>query len=67
MGLENLFSSIEEKKKNNIVETLDKNEVVSKYNWEFNEEIVDDETLNFLKEQTFKLHIASNNFYTELA
>ncbi len=66
MGLENLFSSIEEKKKNNIVETLDKNEVVSKYNWEFNEEIVDDETLNFLKEQTFKIHIASNNFYTEL-
>ena len=66
MGLENLFSNIEEKKKNNIVETLDKNEVVSKYNWEFNEEIVDDETLNFLKEQTFKIHIASNNFYTEL-
>ena len=37
MGLENLFSSIEEKKKNNIVETFFKKEDVSKYNWEFNE------------------------------
>lgn len=65
-NLNKLFSSINEQKSAISNLHLDKEEVLSKYDWTFGEEIVGDETITFLKEQTFKIHNSSNNFYTEL-
>lgn len=42
---------------------LNKEEVLKNYNFNFE---ADEDTIDYLKEQTFKLHKASNNFYTEL-
>lgn len=42
---------------------LNKNEILSKYEFSFE---IDDETMNYLKEQTFKLHSSTNKMYTEL-
>ena len=42
---------------------LNKDEVLKNYNFNFD---ADEDTIDYLKEQTFKLHKASNNFYTEL-
>ena len=42
---------------------VDKNEVISKY--EFNFE-VDEETENYLKEQAYKIHVSANRMYNEL-
>ncbi len=69
-GLESLFSNIEEQKKE--IETslnqvnLNRNEILSKYDFSFGEEIVTNETINFLKDQTIRIHNLSNNFYTDL-
>ncbi len=64
-GLGNLFSSIETRKSNFEV-VLNRDEVLSKYDFNFDEEIVTDETLDYLKNQTFKIHSLSKNFYTDL-
>ena len=59
-GLESLFSNIEEQKKE--IETslnqvnLNRNEILSKYDFSFGEEIVTNETINFLKDQTIRIH-----------
>ena len=64
-GLESLFSNIEEQKKE--IETslnqvnLNRNEILSKYDFSFGEEIVTNETINFLKDQTIRIHNLSNN------
>ena len=69
-GLESLFSNIEEQKKE--IETslnqvnLNRNEILSKYDFSFGEEIVTNETINFLKDQTIRIHNLSNNFYTDI-
>ena len=42
---------------------INKDEVLASYQFDFE---VDADTIDYLKEQTFKLHKASNNFYTEL-
>ena len=68
-GLDNLLGGLKqqgESFKNVKALFINKEEIVSKYVWEFDKDTIDDETLNFLKEQTVKIHNASNNFYTEL-
>ena len=42
---------------------LNKNEILSKYDFSFE---IDEDTMNYLKEQTFKLHFSANKMYTEL-
>jgi len=42
---------------------LNKNEILSKYDFSFE---IDEDTMNYLKEQTFKLHYSANKMYTEL-
>ena len=42
---------------------LNKNEILSKYDFSFE---IDEETMDYLKEQTFKLHFSANKMYTEL-
>ena len=42
---------------------LNKNEILSKYDFAFE---IDEDTMNYLKEQTFKLHFSANKMYTEL-
>jgi hypothetical protein len=46
-----------------IKETLDKEEIIKKY--DFNYEVEED-ILEFLKEQTYQIHLTSNVFYTKL-
>lgn len=58
-GIGNKNRNIANKEENN----LNKDEVLKNYNFNFD---ADEDTIDFLKEQTFKLHKASNNFYTEL-
>ncbi len=68
-GLDNLLGGIKkqgESFKNINTVYINKEEIVSKYTWEFDKDVIDEETISFLKEQTFKIHNASNNFYTEL-
>ena len=68
-GLDNLLGGIKkqgESFKNISTVYINKEEIISNYVWEFDQDGIDDETINFLKEQTFKIHSASNNFYTEL-
>lgn len=61
-GISNKNKSVYQIEKSNEIE-INRDEVLANYNFEFE---VDDDTLEFLKEQTFKLHKASNKFYTEL-
>ncbi len=64
--MNNLIKGIGSRNKNLVNKDenhLNKETVLASY--EFNFE-VDEDTIDFLKEQTFKLHRASNNFYTEL-
>lgn len=68
-GLNMMINNISNKNKNvhqiektNEIE-INKDEVLASYQFDFE---VDDDTIDYLKEQTFKLHKASNNFYTEL-
>ena len=66
-GLDNLLGGIKkqgESFKNISTVYINKEEIISNYVWEFDQDGIDDETINFLKEQTFKIHSASNNFYT---
>lgn len=55
------------KNKNEVVELdkdyLNKEEVLSNYNFDYE---VEEETLEFLKEQTYQIHLTSNVFYTKL-
>ena len=56
------LNDINEQTEKPIEHQLDKNEVISKY--EFNFE-VDEETENYLKEQAYKIHISANKMYNE--
>lgn len=66
VGIEGLFSSIEEKKNSFEIDTLKKEDVIAKYTFDFEEENIDEDTIDFLKEQTYKIHSLSKSFYTEL-
>lgn len=57
------INQIEKIKESTELSKADKEEILKKY--EFNFE-VDAETMDFLKEQTVKVHVNTNNFYTEL-
>lgn len=61
-NISNKNKGVHQIEKTNEIE-INKDEVLANYNFEFE---VDEDTLNFLKEQTFKLHRASNKFYTEI-
>ena len=61
-NISNKNKGVHQIEKTNDIE-INKDEVLANYNFEFE---VDEDTLDFLKEQTFKLHKASNRFYTEL-
>ena len=61
-NISNKNKGVHQIEKTNDIE-INKDEVLANYNFEFE---VDADTLDFLKEQTFKLHKASNRFYTEL-
>ena len=61
-NISNKNKGVHQIEKTNEIE-INKDEVLANYNFEFE---VDEDTLDFLKEQTFKLHKASNRFYTEL-
>lgn len=68
-GLDNLLGGLKQQGdsfKNINAVYINKDQIISKYTWEFDKDIIDDETINFLKEQTVKIHNTSNNFYTEL-
>ena len=70
-AVKSIFSKVKKqnselKNKNELIvdeSILDRTEVLSKY--EFNYEI-EEETLEFLKEQTYQIHLTSNTFYTKL-
>ena len=61
-NISNKNKGVHQIEKTNEIE-INKDEVLANYNFEFE---VDEDTIDYLKEQTFKLHKASNNFYTEL-
>lgn len=65
--MDNLFNNIKKLNKHEnkqIVETnLNKDEVLAKYNFDYE---IDTETQEYLKDVTYKIHILSNNFYTEI-
>ena len=61
-NISNKNKGVHQIEKTNEIE-INKDEVLANYSFEFE---VDEDTLDFLKEQTFKLHKASNKFYTEL-
>ena len=61
-NISNKNKGVHQIEKTNEIE-INKDEVLANYSFEFE---VDEDILDFLKEQTFKLHKASNRFYTEL-
>lgn len=61
-NISNKNKGVHQIEKTNEIE-INKDEVLANYNFEFE---VDEDTLDFLKEQTFKLQKASNRFHTEI-
>ena len=59
-NISNKNKGVHQIEKTNEIE-INKDEVLASYKFDFE---VDEDTLDFLKEQTFKLHRASNKFYT---
>lgn len=67
-----IFDALKEQKEENRaiefaqnLSVVDRKEILSNYSWEFGEESVDDETLEYLKEQTLKIHNLQRGFYLD--